>query len=196
VPETPVAPRLRPSLAWKRSPLAAAGVIVSGITGAAFRMVGPVYGVEVGLAIDQIALFLAAYVVGGALAQLPIGWLADKYDRRAVLIWLSVAGIASCATTIFAIWAGAGPTAVFLAAAAFGFATLPVYSVATAHAHDFAESIERVELSAALMFLYAVGAIASPYLASVVIDAFGPSAMFLMIALAHVLLIARAWHGI
>lgn len=187
VPETPVAPRLRPSLAWKRSPLAAAGVIVSGITGAAFRMVGPVYGVEVGLAIDQIALFLAAYVVGGALAQLPIGWLADKYDRRAVLIWLSVAGIASCTITIFA--AGAGPTAVFIAAAAFGFATLPVYSVATAHAHDFAESIERVELSAALMFLYAVGAIASPYLASVVIDAFGPSAMFLTIALAHVLLI-------
>ncbi len=50
--------------------------------------------------------------------------------------------------------------------------------------------MERVELSAALMFLYAVGAIASPLLASVVIDAFGPSAMFVMIALAHLVLIA------
>ena len=194
-PETPDAPRLRPGLAWRRSPLAAAGVVVSGITGAAFRMVGPVYGIEVGLRADQIALFLAAYVLGGAVAQIPIGWLADKYDRRGVLIGLSVAGAVSCAATVFL--AGSGTVAVFTAAALFGFATLPVYSVSTAHAHDFAESRERVELSAALMFLYAVGAIASPWIASLVIEGFGPSAMFLMIALAHVALIlfgiVRMW---
>jgi MFS family permease len=186
-PETPATPRLRPRLAWERSPLAAAGVIVSGVSGAAFRMVGPVYGLEVGLRANQIALFLAAFVVGGALAQYPVGWLADKFDRRSVLIGLSVAGIVACAVTIM--FAGAGTVAVFVTAGIFGFATLPIYSVSTAHAHDFASSSERVELSAALMFLYAVGAIASPFLASVVIDGFGPAAMFWMIALAHVFLI-------
>lgn len=186
-PVTPLAPRLRPRLAWDRSPLAAAGVVVSGVTGAAFRMVGPVYGLEVGLGADQIALFLAAYVLGGAVAQYPIGWLADRFDRRSVLIGLSAGGIASCLATIGL--AGAGTAAVFTAAALFGFATLPIYSVSTAHAHDFATDIERVELSAALMFLYAVGAIASPLAASAVIAAYGPSAMFLMIAAAHVLLI-------
>ena len=66
---------------------------------------------------------------------------------------------------------------------------MPIYSVSTAHAHDFALSSERVELSAALMFLYAVGAIASPFVASLVIEGYGPSGMFLMIALAHVFLI-------
>ncbi len=186
-PETPTAPRLRPRLAWERSPLAAVGVVVTGITGAAFRMVGPVYGLEVGLRADQIALFLAAYVVGGALAQLPIGWLADKYDRRAVLIGLSVAAILTCGSTIAL--SGSGTVGVFTAAALFGFATMPVYSVSTAHAHDFAENRERVELSAALMFLYAVGAIASPLVASLVIDWFGPSAMFVMIGVSHGLLI-------
>ncbi len=186
-PAMPDAPRLRPSLAWQRSPLAAAGVVVSGVTGAAFRMVGPVYGVEVGLAPDKIALFLAAYVLGGAFAQIPVGWLADKFDRRLVLIALSVAGVAACALTIAA--AGSGVGAVFFAAAFFGFVTLPVYSVSTAHAHDFASQTERVELSAALMFLYAVGAIASPLIASLLIDGFGPSAMFGMIALAHIALV-------
>jgi len=186
-PETPQTPRLRPALAWKRSPLGAAGVVVSGVTGAAFRMVGPVYGVEVGLRADQIALFLAAYVLGGALAQIPVGWLADKFDRRAVLIGLSIAGIAACGATI--LMAGGGTTSVFVAAGLIGFSTIPIYSVSTAHAHDFSNSAERVELSAALMFLYAVGAIASPVVASLVIDRFGPSAMFLMIALAHLLLI-------
>lgn len=186
-PETPLAPRLRPRLAWDRSPLAAVGVVVSGVTGAAFRMVGPVYGHEVGLGTDQIALFLAAYVVGGALAQFPVGWLADKFDRRHVLIGLSMASILACTGTIA--FAGSGTGAIFAAAVAFGFATLPIYSVSTAHAHDYAVTLERVELSAALMFLYAVGAIASPWVSSVVIEWFGPAAMFVMIALAHVLLI-------
>ena len=186
-PETPAAPRLRPQLAWQRSPLAAAGVIVSGVTGAAFRTVGPMYGQEVGLLANQIALYLAAYVIGGALAQYPVGWAADKYDRRRVLIALSVLGTMTCVAAI--LFAGMGPWANYLTIAAFGFATMPIYSVSTAHAHDYATPMERVELSAALMFLYAVGAIASPYVASVLIEGFGPAAMFVMIAVAHILLI-------
>lgn len=187
-PETPEAPRLRPRLAWEKSPLGAAGVVVSGITGAAFRMVGPVYGIEVGLRPDQIALFLAAYVLGGALAQLPVGWVADKYDRRSVLVWLSVMAAGCCAASVWL--AGTGPATVFVIAALFGFSTLPVYSVSTAHAHDYAASHERVELSAAHMFLYACGAIASPLLASAVIATYGPAAMFVMIGVAHVALVA------
>lgn len=187
-PETPEAPRLRPGLAWERSPLGSAGVIVSGVTTAAFRMVGPVYGIKVGLSADQIALFLAAFVAGGALSQYPAGWFADAYDRRWVLIWLSVLATAACAVTVLV--SGAGTLPVFAAAALFGATTIPIYSVATAHAHDFADSRERVELSAALLFLYAVGAIASPLVVSGLIAAYGPGAMFAFVSAAHLVLIA------
>ena len=49
--------------------------------------------------------------------------------------------------------------------------------------------MERVELSAALMFVYAVGAIASPLLASGLIASFGANAMFVFIGVAHLLLL-------
>jgi len=186
-PDTGEAPRLRPMLAWQKSPLGALGVIVSGITGAAFRMVGPLYGLAVGLEADRIALYLSAYVVGGALAQYPVGWLADKFDRRQVLVWVSVASILGCAAMV--VGAQGNVVTIFLAAAFFGFTTFPIYSISTAHAHDFAEQHERVELSAAQMFLYAVGAIASPVIASALIATMGPASMFVFIALAHVLLI-------
>ncbi len=186
-PETGEAPRLRPKLAWDRSPLAAMGVVVSGVTGAAFRMVGPLYGIAVGLDTETIALFLAAYVLGGAVAQFPVGWLADSFDRRSVLIWLSAASVLACGATVAA--SDAGIAAIFLAAAFFGFTTMPVYSISAAHAHDFAQPLERVELSAALMFLYAVGAIASPLIASVLIAWFGPAGMFGFIGVAHVALV-------
>ncbi|MFD1193385.1 MFS transporter [Seohaeicola saemankumensis] len=186
-PETPAALRLRPMLAVTRSPLAAAGVVVAALSSASFRMVGPVYGQGVGLAVDQIAWFLAAFVAGGALAQYPVGWLADKYDRRWVLIWLSVASILSSALT--ALTGDLGTTGVLLTATLFGATTFPIYSVAAAHAHDFADASERVELSAALMFFFALGAIAAPLMASTLIEVYGPSAMFVMIGAGHAVLV-------
>ncbi|MBW4708449.1 MFS transporter [Roseobacter sp. YSTF-M11] len=186
-PETPASPRLRPRLAYERSPLAAAGVLAAALSSASFRMVGPVYGQEVGLSIDQIAYFMASFVLGGAIAQYPVGWLADRFDRRRVLIWLSIAAVISSAITIFA--SGLGTAGVMLTAGLFGLTTFPIYSVAASHAHDFASDAERVELSAALMFYYALGAIAAPYIASLLIDIFGPKALFILIAAGHVVLV-------
>ncbi|KIN73231.1 Major facilitator superfamily protein [Sulfitobacter guttiformis KCTC 32187] len=186
-PETPKSPRLRPALAYSRSPLAVAGVIVAALSSASFRMVGPIYGQEMALTAGQIAWFLACFVIGGAIAQFPIGWLADKYDRRKVLIWLSVAAIGSCVFTMQT--TGWGVAGILLSSGIFGLTTFPIYSVAAAHAHDFASSDERVELSAALMFWFAMGAIAAPYGASVLIDNYGPQSMFIMLALGHAVLI-------
>ncbi len=186
-PETPEAPRLRPGLAWACSPLAVAGVMAAALTSSSFRMVGPIYGENVGLQNDQIAYFLAAFVAGGAFAQYPVGWIADKYDRRWVLIGLSVAAIFSCGITVLA---STGGTATVMAASViFGLTTFPIFSVSAAHANDFATNEQRVELSAALMFFYALGAIASPYATSALITLFGPSALFVFIAVNHFFLV-------
>ncbi|NRB33597.1 MAG: MFS transporter [Rhodobacteraceae bacterium] len=186
-PSTTGAPRLRPRLAFARSPMAAAGVLVAGLTAAAFRMVGPIYGQEVGLRPDQIGLFLAAFVLGGALAQVPAGWIADKVDRRWVLILFSAAAMGSCAVS--ASLTASSPSLIFAASAFFGLTTFPIFSIAAAHAHDYAKDEERVELSAALMFFYALGAIASPLVVSRLIDSFGPDALFGFIAVGHLGLI-------
>ena len=182
-PVTPETTRLRPGLAWVSSPLAVAGVLVAAVSSASFRMVGPIYGQEVGLAASQIGIFLAAFVAGGALAQWPAGWLADRYDRRWVLIGLSIASAGSSLVTILS--SASGIHGVMASAFLFGLTSFPIYSVSAAHAHDFATDDQRVELSAALMFYYAVGAIAAPYTASALIAGFGPEALFAAIAAAH-----------
>jgi MFS family permease len=183
-PEIPNAPRLRPMLALKTSPLAALAVVVAALSSSAFRMMGPVYGQEIGLNSAQIGQFLAAFVLGGAVAQLPVGWLADKYDRRWVMTGLSLAAIGSSAIVVAAQSAGTGW--VMAATVLLGMTTFPIYSVAAAHAHDWIDGSQRVELSAALMFAFALGAIAAPLTASWLIESYGPSALFTMIAVAHV----------
>ena len=104
-----------------------------------------------------------------------------------VPIWLSVAAVLSCGVTMAA--SNTGTVGVMLAAALFGFTTFPIFSVSSAHANDFATTEQRVELSAALMFWYALGAIASPYITSTLIQDFGPSALFAFVAVGHVFLI-------
>ena len=182
-PVIPVSPRLSPLKTFRVSPLGAVGVVVAGVTAASFRMVGPVYGQQLGLVTGDIAWFLAAFVLGGAIAQVPIGWMADRYDRRWVLIVVSVLSVMACIGTITL--SGGSRESVMLAAALFGLVTFPVFSLSTAHANDFATPEQAVEISASLMFMYGIGAIASPLGASYLMERAGPEMLFVIIAFAH-----------
>ena len=182
-------PVLAPRRAWAVSPLACFAIVIAGATGASFRMVGPVVGVEYQLTANQIAAFLVAVVVGAAAAQFPIGWLADKLDRRWVLNGLSIAAIAICLGA--AVFAAPGQaTLLIVVAAGFGATSITIYSVAAAHANDFCPEDFMVELNASLIFFFSLGAIAAPFAVSQIIAAFGAAALFLFIASVHGVLIA------
>jgi MFS family permease len=186
-PPSPNSPRLRPLMVFRLSPLAAFSVLIVGLTNSSFRMVGPIYAIESGLDAAGVALFMAAGVGGGALSQWPAGWLSDKFDRRWVLIWISllsmaVSAVISLSGTVTGVW-------VYVAAFTFGAAIFPLFSIAAAHANDFAKPEDMVELNTGLMFLYGVGAIISPLVAASLIESYGPSALFFYISAAHLTLI-------
>ena len=187
-PQTPNAPRLRPLKAALLSPTAALGIVVAGVTGAGFRMVGPIYGIENGMTQGQIAIFLASAIVGGVAAQYPVGWIADKMDRRVVLFGLSVLAAASCLGIATLITPG-DISAIYLGAFIFGLTAYPIYSISAAYANDFAEPDFVVELNAALIFFYSIGAIISPIVSAWLIALAGPGAMFSFMAAAHLALV-------
>ncbi|MEL6338059.1 MAG: MFS transporter, partial [Pseudomonadota bacterium] len=190
-PVTPSAPRLRPLAAWRLSPTAMLGVIVAALSASAFRMIGPVYGLEKGLDQTGIALFLSAALVGGVSAQIPIGWLADRIDRRRVLMAVSLAAVVACVVLSRAVPADA-PTAIYAGAFLFGMTAFPIYSLAATYANDYAPADFVIDLNASLIFYFSVGAIAAPLLAAELIALFGPGAMFDLIALGHLSLIGFA----
>ncbi|MEM8791750.1 MAG: MFS transporter [Pseudomonadota bacterium] len=189
-PEIPDTPRLRPVKAYMLSPLAAIGIMVAGATGAAFRMVGPLFGLENGLEATELAIFLSMAMIGGILVQYPIGWLADKFERRTVLIFISLAAIACCMWTV---QASGDPWLLYLTAALFGATSYPVYSVSSALANDRAGPDEALELNASLIFFFSIGAVISPTVSARLLDAFGPPALFYFIAGGHLFLILFAF---
>ncbi|MEL6265964.1 MAG: MFS transporter, partial [Pseudomonadota bacterium] len=196
-PATTEAPRLRPAAAWRLSPTAMAAVLVAALSAAAFRMVGPVFALGYGLGAGGVALFLASGMLGGALAQLPVGWLADRFDRRRVLIGTSLLAVPACALLAHGIGAP-DPTTdppilmLCLGSALFGATAFPLHSVATTYANDFAPADFIVDLNASIIFFFTLGAIAAPLVAAETIAVAGLGAMFDLIAIAHLSLVGFA----
>jgi len=181
-------PRLSPVRAWRVSPLACFAIIIAGATGSSFRMVGPVFALDYGLSPDQIAAFLIAAVIGAAAAQIPVGWAADKLDRRWMLTGLSAGAIAVCLVTTLVLVPG-DATGLVAISAGFGATSITIYSVAAAHANDYCDEDFMVELNASLIFFFSVGAIAAPLVSASIIAAYGAAGLFWFIAAAHVVLI-------
>lgn len=189
--------------AWKISPLAFAACLTIGLTNSAFRTVGPLYAQHLGLNYTQIAIFMGAGIGGGAVLQIPFGWLSDRLDRRTVLI------IATCGASLAALLLSAvtgpapgpptegglifhstDPTTIYAGAFLFGAFAMPLYSLAAAHANDFAKPGQYAALSAGLLFTFAVGSMIGPLIAAYAVETFGPRALFTYTGIVHAGLIA------
>jgi MFS family permease len=126
-------------------------------------------------------------VLGGALAQWPLGHLSDHTDRRRVMI--ASAAIAAAAAVATALIPAGDESAMLLTGALFGAGAFPLYALAVAHANDFAEPTDYVEMSSGLLLTYGIGAAAGPLLAGVARSFAGMPVLFLFTAAVHALLI-------
>jgi MFS family permease len=104
----------------ENSPIAAFTVLMVGVVNGAFGALAPVFAAAVGLPPSLIAVMMAVAIVMGALAQLPVGRLSDRFDRRHVLA-ASASGAALAGLAIFLFVPGGG-TLVLLTAIYGAFA--------------------------------------------------------------------------
>ncbi len=185
-PTPPLRPRLRIAQIYRVSPAAVAGALGAGLANGAFWSFSPVYARDSGLPAGLIAMFLSLAVVGGALAQYPVGRLSDSIDRRRVLVAIC---IGACITGVLLfLFSDAAPPVKLALAAAFGVFALPVYWVSFAHANDLAEPDEAVNVSSNILMLFSTGAIFGPIIAAVLKQQFGHGTLFLYTAFIHLLI--------
>lgn len=161
---------------WSVSPLATVGCIVIGLTNSSFRSLGPIYADGIGMSVTSIATFMSIGIFAGIVLQYPLGHYSDKLDRR-VIILVSTIG-ALLASLYLAFLAGDGELANFIGIFAFGAFALPLYSLCSAHANDHAAPGQHALVSAGTLFFWSIGAVVGPLIASFLMDAFGPHALF------------------
>lgn len=175
---------------WRISPLAFMACLTIGLTNSAFRTVGPLYAQQSGLSIHELALFMGLGIGGGAFLQIPFGWLSDHFNRRKVLMIATVgASIASLALSMAPV---GNNTLIYAGVFMFGAFAMPLYSLAAAHANDFAKPGQYEAVSAGLLFTFAAGSMVGPLLGSYAMQLVGHQALFQYICVVHMLLLVWA----
>ncbi|MBL4907401.1 MAG: MFS transporter [Sneathiella sp.] len=170
---------------YKVSPTGVIAMIVVGMAQGAFFSMAAVYGGLIGLSLAQISAFISLVIVGGALLQLPIGRLSDKFDRRQIIL-LTAIFTALSAVAVFYLQDFEDKTWFMVGAAAFGGFCMPLYSLCIAYTNDYLEPDEMVAASSGLILVNGVGAVVGPVAISSLMAYYGASAFFVFLAAAHV----------
>lgn len=175
---------------WRNSPIAVFAVLMVGISNAAFGTLAAVYGARIGLSLGDIALFASIPILAGAASQIPVGIASDRFDRRKVLIAVTVFAIMADALFLFS---GVTRPGVALALSAlFGATVFAMYPVIVAHANDHAEPGAFIQVSGGLLLVFGIGSIIGPTVAGFAMTSFGAATLFAVTGGAHVLLLLFA----
>lgn len=182
-PRAPRSVTLRIGWLARMSPIGAMAALCIGAANGSFFSLAPVYGVGLGLSTSAVAGFMTAVTIGTAIAVYPVARLSDGHDRRVILLIFS--GIGILAECMLAAGGNASVVVLCCLGLAVGATTMVLYTVAISHANDRAGPENGVEVSAGMLFLYCIGAIAMPAVGSVLMERLGPSALFVQNAIIH-----------
>jgi MFS family permease len=187
--DPPAQPRsVRPRLLWLigGAPLSCVAVLAAGAANGASFALGPIFAVGVRISPDNAPLFTSAIVIGSALGVFPIGAVSDRIDRRLVMAApMIVCEIALSLQTGPGVW-------LIALGCRVGMTTYSLYTFAVSLANDFAKPDDLIFISVGLLFIYCVAAIASPAIASVMMQDFGPRTLFLQNTVVHLAIAAYA----
>jgi len=190
--DPPAQPRsVRPRLLWliRAAPVSCLGVLAAGAANGASFAMGPVFAVEIGMSPDRAPLFTSAIVVGSALGVFPVGVISDRLDRRLVMAVVMIAG---AAIEVMLSRLTAPGMALIALGFLVGLTTYSLYTLAVSFANDGASPHDMIFISVGLLFIYCVAAIPAPAIASLLMKAFGPQALFLQNAYVHMAVAAFA----
>ncbi|EKE44785.1 membrane protein, major facilitator transporter family [Oceaniovalibus guishaninsula JLT2003] len=172
---------------WRNSPVAVFAVFCVGISNAAFGALAAVYAERVGLMLTAVAVFTSVPILAGAVAQIPVGILSDRTDRRKVLVGVAV--LALIADLAFIFWAPTGRTENLLLAALLGGSIFALYPIIVAHANDHAAPGTAIQISGGLLLIFGLGSVVGPLVAGWGMTNVGNSALYWVTAGAHILII-------
>jgi MFS family permease len=161
---------------FRISPSGVFGCFVSGMILSALYGLLPKALEDFELERVQISYLMATTIAGGMALQYPFGWLADKFNKRTMLMLLSFA-LALIATFIFLL-IHSGIVALYVILFVIGGLGFVLYPVAMSHACDYAEQKDMVSVTGGLLLVYGYGCILGPLLTSLFMMLFGGLGFF------------------
>ncbi len=156
----------------REAPTIAIAAIAVGLVDSAFFSFIPLYGLRIGLPSETALALLTAVLAGNVVLQIPLGWLADRINRRALMVAL---GLACCVGPAAAAWAlTAGSPAAYPVLFLWGGAGFGLYTVALTMLGERYRGGELAAANAAFVMAFELANLAGPPAAGWAMEAWVP----------------------
>ncbi|WP_004950315.1 MFS transporter [Serratia plymuthica] len=169
-------------------PKVLATTLVIGMVVGSFYGLAPVYASMQALTTQQTGLFMAISIFAGLVAQFPLSWLSDRYNRtllmriNAILLIVAALPLALVPHIDFPVLLVVGFIVSML--------QFTLYPLVVALANDLIEPERRVSLAACLLMAFGVGASIGPLAVGALIQPLGGNILYAFFSLCGVLLVA------
>ncbi|SBT18507.1 putative MFS-type transporter YcaD [Marinomonas gallaica] len=166
----------------RTSPVGASSVLVCGLVLSSLLSMLSVYADSKGISGVNLSLLVGAAIIGGAALQFPIGYLADRLERRKVILYIVLFSIV-CTLLI--------PTVLGFD---FFIASLILISISSGivsslYPLGISETFDRLQQNqmsgaiGAIIIIYAAGGIIGPYIIGLVMEHIGIDYFFIALGL-------------
>lgn len=158
------------------SPVATVGCVAGGVIVGSMFGLGPIYARAQGFDTQSISLFMGIAVVSGLFTQVPVGQLSDRFDRRGVIVGVTVGSALVAIALVMSSYLPGVP--LYLLIALYGGFSATLYPLCVAYANDYLEPGQVVAASSSLVLAFGLGAAVGPIVAAFVMGLVGPSGLF------------------
>lgn len=162
---------------FKLSPLGVVSCFYCGVLYAALINMLPIFASQNGITDIDLSIFMGSAIFGAIILQFPIAYLSDHFDRRKVMLFMVATLIVLCLSVPLLMSADMFKLTLLAIALITGLVAC-LYPMSMSETFDKVLKEQILAAMSSLLLIYALGSILGPYLASVVMDAFGSSALF------------------
>lgn len=168
--------------------ISAATILVAFFDGSVLTLL-PVYGVKNGQILGIAVLMTSALLAGNILLQVPIGWLADRFDRTLVILICGIVGVLGALILPLVILT---PYLLWPLLIVWGGGVVGTYTIALVIMGQQFKGGDLVTATAAVGMLWGLGSLLGPVLAGVAMEIIKPHGMPLTFAVACLLFVLVA----
>jgi len=168
------------------SPLGVLACFSAGFINTGLFVLLPLYAKRLGYGDARISILLSIAVIGPLFIQYPVGWLADRFGRRPLMLTTTLLAIALSGGIV------ALPPAAFLWLVGLTMLLAgmisPLYALGVGQTSDYIAKKDFVSASAGLLMAWGIGAVLGPLVAAPTMRFLGANGLFYFVSGCHVLL--------
>lgn len=186
---------------FKVSPTGVIGCLVAGMFISSTYGLLPIYVVDGGVVLNNVATVMSLNILGGVLLQYPLGYLSDRMDRRLMIIMLC--GIASVICILILLIDRTSVLSMDLAYFAnlslvfiLGGATFCVFPISMNHVCDYIDKNSVIEAAQGLTVAYGFGSVIGPLIIAYIMKLTGSIGFFIGMSLLFALTTLYTWYRV